>query len=464
MYVVTERRNCGEKLRDMVDSIGAYPCVVTCSTKGLKEVNKASGIKTVLLDRSLDDANFKRLADLGANIDIATFGVAQTATKSLATIEASARYQFRHPVRQKDLDRFFGQLDSAPASRQSLVSNRSAHLYRGLVGDSDSVRELRDLIDKIAPSKSTVLITGETGTGKEIVARNIHYRSQQSTGLFVPVNCSAIPPDLLESELFGHKKGAFTGAVSDREGRFKMAAGGTLFLDEIGDMPPALQVKLLRVLEERIIYQVGSNKPISMTARLVAATHRNLEDSIGCGNFREDLFYRLNVVPIEVPPLRERKTDIPHLVKELICRLQREDGISVSLTSAAIDRLQTCDWPGNVRELANLIERLAVIHPNGIADIADLPDSYRQSADNIGEQRPGEQRIISHSLTPHDLPEDGIDLKDFLKSTEAALIRQALDHSDGTMSKAANLLHVGRTTLTEKVKRLGLTDLVKKAS
>ena len=200
-----------------------------------------------------------------------------------------------------------------------------------------------------------------------------------------------------------------------------------------------------------------------MTARLVAATHRHLEDSIGSGTFREDLFYRLNVVPIEVPSLRERKTDIPHLVKELICRLQREDGIAVTLTSAAIDCLKHCDWPGNVRELANLIERLAVIHPNGVADVADLPDNYRKSPDTCPESVSGEQRVISHSLTPRELPEDGIDLKDFLKSTEAALIRQALDHSDGTMSKAASLLHVGRTTLTEKVKRLGLTDLVKKA-
>ena len=280
----------------------------------------------------------------------------------------------------------------------------------------------------------------------------------------MPVNCSAIPPDLLESELFGHRKGAFTGALSDREGRFAMAAGGTLFLDEIGDMTPALQVKLLRVLEERLIYRVGCNKPISMTGRLVAATHRNLEECIESGTFREDLFYRLSVVPITVPPLRERKEDIPSLARELSFRLQRDQGITIDFSSAAVDCLKAYDWPGNVRELANLVERLAVTYPNGTADVADLPERYRKATESSaikGFDGPG---VPSHSLTPQFLPEDGIDLKDFLQSTEATLIRQALDHSGGTVSHAAKILNIGRTTLTEKVKRLGLLDHVKVAS
>ena len=340
------------------------------------------------------------------------------------------------------------------------ADNDGSLLYRGLVGNSPAVARLRDLIDKIAASKSNVLISGETGSGKEIVARNIHCRSAQSEGRFVPINCAAIPPDLLESELFGHKKGAFTGALSDRDGRFMFAAGGTLFLDEIGDMSPSLQVKMLRVLEERVIYRVGCNEPIPMTARLIAATHRNLEQSVAEGSFREDLFYRLNVVPVDVPALRERKGDLAVLAEELGHRLIREHGVSVNLSPAAIASLQAHEWPGNVRELANLIERLAVIHPNGTVDITDLPEQYRHSPTS-----PSNKLVLAEDLSaglvPVSLPKGGMNLKNYLRTTEAALIKEALEHSNGTMTDAASLLQIGRTTLTDKVKRLGLTASVR---
>lgn len=342
--------------------------------------------------------------------------------------------------------------------------NESKLLCRGLVGESTAIRSLRELIHKIAPSKCNVLITGETGSGKEIVARNIHYHSAQREGRFVPINCSAIPPDLLESELFGHKKGAFTGAAADRDGRFMYAADGTLFLDEIGDMSPALQVKMLRVLEERVIYRVGCNKSTPMTARLVAATHRNLEQSVADGSFREDLYYRLNVIPLTVPALRERKDDLSLLVVELSHRLQREQGLTLKLTPAAVDRLRVYDWPGNVRELANLVERLAVIHPNGTADIADLPDKYRDTDGCGGIGISVSESVHYQQDAPLLIPEGGINLKDYLQSTEAALIRQALTNCNGTVTQAASLLRVGRTTLTEKVKRLGLTECLKVAS
>jgi sigma-54 specific flagellar transcriptional regulator A len=343
-------------------------------------------------------------------------------------------------------------------SRPQAASDRSKILCRGLVGDSEAVRHVRELIRKIAPSRANILITGETGSGKEIVARNIHHYSDQSAGAFVPINCSAIPPDLLESELFGHKKGAFTGATTDRDGRFLFAADGTLFLDEIGDMSPALQVKMLRVLEERVIYPVGCNESIPMTARLVAATHRNLEQCVAESTFREDLYYRLNVVPVTVPPLRERREDISQLVAELGHRLQREQGLTVELTLAAIACLEAHDWPGNVRELANLMERLAVIHPNGTADVADLPDKYRIAAEHGADHAPGHHEVWSHSSKDHVLPVEGFDLRKYLKSTEAALIRQALHRSNGAITQAAALLQIGRTTLTEKVKRLGFSD------
>mgnify|MGYP001823778932 CR=1 FL=1 len=337
-------------------------------------------------------------------------------------------------------------------------------LYRGLVGDSPAIRRLRELILKVAPSRSNILITGETGSGKEIVARNIHFLSRQREGRFVPINCSAIPPDLLESELFGHKKGSFTGATTDRDGRFTFAADGTLFLDEIGDMSLALQVKMLRVLEERVIYRVGCNKPIPMTARLVAATHRDLERSVKDGSFRQDLFYRLNVVPLSVPSLRERKEDIGLLAAELSHRLKREHGITVKLTAAVIKRLEAHDWPGNVRELANLIERLAVIHPNDCADVDDLPEQYRNIATRGSELAYDTQELPRPDFAPQLFPEGGINLKDHLKSTEAALIRGALSHCNGTVTQAASLLSIGRTTLTEKVKRLGLSDCLKSAN
>ena len=344
----------------------------------------------------------------------------------------------------------------------SKADNDGSLLYRGLVGDSAAIGRLRNLIGKIAASRSNVLILGETGSGKEIVARNIHYRSPQNAGRFVPINCAAIPPDLLESELFGHKKGAFTGAMNDRDGRFMFASGGTLFLDEIGDMSPSLQVKMLRVLEERVIYRVGCNDPVPMTARLIAATHRDLEQSVAEGSFREDLFYRLNVVPISVPALRERKDDLALLASELGHRLQREQGVTVNLTPAAVNSLQVHDWPGNVRELANLIERLAVIHPNGTVDVADLPGKYRFPLPSKGGNISLAENL-SPGLSPVCLPEGGLNLKNYLRTTEAALIREALEHSDGTMTNAASLLQIGRTTLTDKVKRLGLSDCVRAA-
>lgn len=456
--VVSKDTRSGKHLSANLDGIGGHPYVVVDSVADLEQCKKERTVSLALIDRSLSCADFKSLLKLPEPCALATFGIAGPCLEHLQAVESSACYQLRHPAEKIDLERLFGHLSKQRTSPASLTSSRSAHLYRGLVGDSAAVVKLRGLIQKIATAKSTVLISGETGTGKEIVARNIHYYSPQCSGPFVPVNCSAIPPDLLESELFGHKKGAFTGALNDRVGRFAMAAGGTLFLDEIGDMTPGLQAKLLRVLEERVIERVGCNKPIKMTARLVAATHRDLEQRIEDGTFREDLFYRLNVVPVEVPSLRTRKEDIPELAHELSRRLQREQGIAIELTPAALEQLQKHDWPGNVRELANLVERLAVICSDGVADDCDLPPRYRKpgySSDGADAQP---EEILSHSLVTQQWPEDGIDLKDYLRSTEARLIRQALKQCGGTVAQAAQLLHVGRTTLVEKVRRLGLSE------
>jgi len=339
---------------------------------------------------------------------------------------------------------------------QKLV--RKPELFRSLVGNSAIIRQVRKLIDQVAATDANVLILGESGTGKEVVARNIHYYSSRREGPFVPINCGAIPPDLLESELFGHEKGAFTGAITTRQGRFELAEGGTLFLDEIGDMSLPMQVKLLRVLQERVFERVGSNRSIRCNVRIIAATHRNLEAMISDGKFREDLFYRLNVFPIETPPLRARREDIPLLIEELILRIEHEQGAAVRLTPVAVAALMNHPWPGNVRELANLMERLAILHPFGQVDARDLPERYRPAnvAVEEPEQLPAPAFLVPEAASMPRMPQQGVDLKEHLANIEVSLIKQALDASDGVVSQAAKLLNLGRTTLVEKLRKYGL--------
>ncbi|VAX04170.1 Flagellar regulatory protein FleQ [hydrothermal vent metagenome] len=332
-------------------------------------------------------------------------------------------------------------------------------LFRSLVGNSRGVIEVRKLIEQVANSEATVLILGESGTGKEVVARNLHYHSVRRDKPFVPINCGAIPGELLESELFGHEKGAFTGAISARRGRFEMAEGGTLFLDEIGDMPMSMQVKLLRVLQERTFERVGGNKELKADVRVIAATHQNLEELIKDGSFREDLYYRLNVFPIDMPPLRERMDDVPLLVNELIARMENEKRGSVRFTPAAMIALCQYRWPGNVRELSNLLERMVIMYPYGIVDVADLPEKFRPIG-TVSEDAPSihfEQHLMpSADFQTSRLPREGIDLKEHISSMECSLIKQALDDAGGVVAHAAKRLKMRRTTLVEKLRKYGL--------
>jgi len=338
---------------------------------------------------------------------------------------------------------------------------RSLELFRSLSGNSRSTRKIARMIEQVADTNATVLILGESGTGKEVVARKLHYHSLRRGKPFVPVNCGAIPADLLESELFGHEKGAFTGAISARQGRFEMAEGGTLFLDEIGDMSMPMQVKLLRVLQERSFERVGSNKTIQCDVRIIAATHRNLEEAIKEDRFREDLYYRLNVFPIELAPLRERIEDIPLLTTDLISRIENEKRGSVRLTPAAITALGYYGWPGNVRELANLIERLAILYPYGVVDIKDLPEKFKEGVDisQVESELPkvtiadGESESVRNVAR---LPNEGIDLKEHLCNLEQELIKQALDEAGGVVAHAAKRLKMRRTTLVEKLRKYGM--------
>lgn len=351
---------------------------------------------------------------------------------------------------------------------------RDNTVFRSLVGNSPAIQRIRQLMAQVADTEVTVLITGESGTGKEVVARNLHANSSRAAYPFVPINCGAIPPDLLESELFGHEKGAFTGAISTRIGRFELAQGGTLFLDEIGDMPLSMQVKLLRVLQEQCFERVGGTKTMKTDVRILAATHRNLEDMIAMGTFRQDLYYRLNVFPIEMPSLRERAADLPFLLNELISRLEHSKRGSVRFNSAAIKALSLYNWPGNVRELANLVERMAIMHPHGVVGVQDLPKQFQL----VEEEMPplealglriaeaDEEETISlkataparsdngiHTDTPALLPLNGMDLKEYLANLERSLIEQALKDSGGVVARAADRLNIRRTTLVEKMRK-----------
>jgi sigma-54 specific flagellar transcriptional regulator A len=343
---------------------------------------------------------------------------------------------------------------------------RETNLFRSLVGTSRAIGQVRQMMQQVADTEASVLILGESGTGKEVVARNLHYHSKRREGPFVPVNCGAIPAELLESELFGHEKGAFTGAITSRAGRFELANGGTLFLDEIGDMPLPMQVKLLRVLQERTFERVGSNKTQNADVRIIAATHKNLEQMIETGSFREDLFYRLNVFPIEMAPLRERVEDIPLLMNELISRMEIEKRGSIRFNSAAIMSLCQHDWPGNVRELANLVERMAIMHPYGVIGVMELPKKFRyvddedeQMATSLREELE-ERAALNVGLpgvhSPASLPAEGLDLKDYLGNLEQGLIQQALDEAGGVVARAAERLRIRRTTLVEKMRKYGM--------
>ena len=355
-----------------------------------------------------------------------------------------------------------GELDG---ESRSAVPNRK--LFRCLVGQSPAMQGVRHEIEQVAKSDATVLILGQSGTGKEVVARNVHYHSHRRNKPFVPVNCGAIPHDLLESELFGHEKGAFTGAITARQGRFAMAEGGTLFLDEIGEMTMAMQVKLLRVLEERVFERVGSSASINTDVRIIAATNRNLEEMVRQGEFREDLYFRLDVFPIRLPTLAERIEDLPLLVKELISRLEQTSSNSVRFTPEAIVALSRYDWPGNVRELANQIERMAIKFPNGLVQPNNLPERIRVRISH--DAAPGlelndvsnvmnhvDQRCQGMSAPQMHIPAEGFDLKTYISSIEVNLILDALEKSGGVIAHAAKSLGLRRTTLAEKMRKYNI--------
>lgn len=383
---------------------------------------------------------------------------------------------------------------------------------QSIIGSSREITELRALIEIVGPSDATVMILGDSGTGKELVANALHNCSDRAQAPFIPINCGAIPKELLESELFGHRKGAFTGAITDRKGRFELANGGTLFLDEIGDMTMDLQVKLLRVLQERTIDPVGSTESKPIDVRVIAATHKNVEQLIKQGEFREDLFYRLNVMPMEIQPLAERKVDIPLLIEHFSELHGAKNNGPIKLTAWSLKLMVQYDWPGNVRELSNLVARYTALYPGQDVDLRHVPSSMipagirtlidQQSTDALSAlmtevepnvagatesapmvdsssgAQPAEkaashdqmdifaaaepvdevQRIIMLAQGGASFPEEGMQLKQHLLEIERTLIKQALGKAKGNVSKTARLLNLQRTTLIEKINKYGLSE------
>jgi DNA-binding NtrC family response regulator len=402
------------------------------------------GINGLELVRQVHDIN----PDLPC-IVITGFGSPES---SVDALRAGAFWYLEKPFDQANLDVVRRLVDQAIEHGRLKAENRilqgqlrTKYRFENIVGTSSALRGVLDVVAKVSDTDSTVLITGESGTGKELIARAIHYNSRRADRRLVTVNCGAIPEELLESELFGHVRGAFTNAVSHREGRFSLANGGTIFLDEIGDMSPSLQVKLLRVLQDRTFEPVGSSKTQSVDVRVIAATNQNLEVAIRESRFREDLYYRLNVIPIEVPALRQRPEDVPLLAQYFLDVMNQERGTRVdSISDEAMQRLCTYSWPGNVRELENLIERLTVLRGEGEITPEDLPASHRSAA--------------SVDATVPRLSTDGLSFRDVVDRVETDLIVQALEQTHGNKNKAAQLLGLNRTTLLEKIKKKGLAD------
>ncbi len=318
-----------------------------------------------------------------------------------------------------------------------------------IIGQSLPIMKVMQLIDRVASSCANVLITGESGTGKELVAQALHYNSERSKEPLIAINCTAIPSELLESELFGHVKGAFTGATSDRVGRFEKAKRGTIFLDEIGDMSPSLQAKLLRVLQDRKFEPVGDSRPRQFNARVITATNIDLERAIKENRFRRDLYYRLNVIPIKMPSLRERPSDIPILTHYFLKIFTRQNHKQINgISKSAMDQLCAYPWPGNIRELENLIERLVIIKDHGLIELADIPAKY----------------ITNQKVNPDDklltyVPNSGIDLNEAIARYENMLLVDALNKVNWNKNRAASLLKLNRTTLVEKIKRKKLKQV-----
>jgi len=406
-----------------------------------------------IIDMNLPDGNgLDFMAEL-KNMNAGTQVIVLTGFATIdSAVMATQKGAFHFLTKPFNVEELMSLIDKALALKTLEQENRqlrnelgTKYQFDQIVGESDGLKQCLSLVERVAHTDSTVLITGESGTGKELIARAIHYNSPRAKHPFVAINCGAIPSELLESELFGHVKGSFTGAISNRIGRFEMADEGTLFLDEIGDLEPSLQVKILRALQERMFEPVGSTKSVQVNVRVIAATNLDLEKAVAEGQFREDLYYRLNVIPIHLPALRERKSDIPLLLNHFMDQFNKNKTRTLNgFTEDALNCLVQYPWPGNIRELENLIERLSILKGQGTVEMNDLPQKYRSSVASYAET--GTVQI----------PDAGLDFNSAVDQFENALIMKALEKTGWNKNQAAILLRLNRTTLVEKMKKKGI--------
>jgi DNA-binding NtrC family response regulator len=452
LVVDDEVSNC-ELLQEFLQREGY---VVTTAANGFEalDILTQHSFHVVLSDLMMPKmSGVELLQELKASAP-ATIGIIFTGYGSIETaveaIKAGAYDYVTKPIR---LDELLLVLQRALTFQRLSYENvnlrrqlKTKYKFDNIISHNEKMQAIFELVERVADVDSTVLIYGESGTGKELIARAIHYNSYRQDKPWVALNCGAIPEDLLESELFGHEKGAFTGATTTRPGRFELAHGGTLFLDEIAEMRPHLQVKMLRVLQEREFERIGGTRTIKVDVRIIAATNKNLEELVAQKEFRDDLYWRLNVFPLTLPPLRERSSDLPLLVTHFIHRFNAEKKQNVhGITPEAMQMLRAYHWPGNVRELENAVERAVILKGSGFIMPADLPDTI--------------SRVTVKEAPPTiAFPDEGLDFDVIVQNFEKQLLRQALEKTNWVKTKAASLLHMNRTTLVEKVKKLRLED------
>jgi sigma-54 specific flagellar transcriptional regulator A len=459
--IVDDDPDRGTEIQSYLQSLGNWQVVTRSYTESDQKLSELRTLRIAFLADCKDIQQFEKTAQAIKQHDRNTPVVAVFDSKPdaevMAAINETCCSVIHRPFSQELLQQTQTEANTWRRRRRQTQPRRPLELFRSMSGSSEAVSTIQKLIYRVAPTDATVLITGPSGTGKEVVARKVHYFSARREKPFIAVNCGSIPETLLESELFGYEKGAFTGAIASRQGRFELAQGGTLFLDEIGDMPLIMQVKLLRVLQERVFERIGSNKVISADVRIVAATHRDLEAMIEVGDFREDLYYRLNVFPIDIPCLSERIEDLPDLVRDLLARIKHEQDLEFSLGPEAVKCLSRYEWPGNIRELANLMERLAILYPDQTVGVNELPAKFRNMAtalpktESLGATVESGKPVNGKAVIA--LPEDGVDLKKYLAEIESHFIHAALEKADGVVAQAAELLNMRRTTLVEKMRK-----------
>ncbi|MGB0722238.1 MAG: sigma-54 interaction domain-containing protein [Gammaproteobacteria bacterium] len=478
--VVCDDADVRAQLSVLMGSMCEMEVVIASSSDWRSLKPKGQEPEVIIVDSAMDDAHgvIGELAGFDTSAAIIAIGRA-----SLDSLPVAVCCVLPAPIRVAQL---YQAIRKARLARRVGVEVMRVKEGFRFTGESPPIQMVRSLIERVGPTDANVLILGDSGTGKELVARHLHAHSERADGPFVPINCGAVPDSLLESELFGHEKGAFTGAITARKGRFELARGGTLFLDEIGDMPLDMQVKLLRVLQERVFEPLGSTRTVQADVRVMAATHRNLEARVESGEFREDLFYRLNVVPIELPTLKERPGDIPLLIQDMLERASAAGRGTFDLSAAALEALERYPWPGNVRELSNLVERLGVLFPYTTVGVAELPAKYQSYA--LTEEPPGvdpaaflslgigpaktgasgsaaadgataapEAAASAAGVDEAPFPDDGLDLKEYVSDMEARLLERALEANDYVVAQTARKLKINRTTLIEKMRKYGIT-------